>query len=282
MQAKPLLYAAGAILLWSSLATLGALTRDLPPFFVVGCSLLTGSLLSLHKIREWKVPVRTLLTGVYGLFGYHFALFFAFRHAPAVEVNLLNYLWPLLIVLLSPLFLPGTRLTPRHLAASLLGFGGAALIVGGTGEGFSGSMTGYALAVAAALIWSSFSLSLRRLPAFPSSAVGGFCLISGLLALLCHILVEPAAAPTPAQWINLIALGAGPMGLAFFLWDHALKHGDPRQIGTLSYVTPLLSTLLLLASGQGSLGSSGALAICMILGGAVLGTTGRSPTPQNA
>jgi drug/metabolite transporter (DMT)-like permease len=49
----------------------------------------------------------TLLLGVYGLFGYHFLLFLALRSAPPLEANLVNYLWPLLIVVLAPVLLPG-------------------------------------------------------------------------------------------------------------------------------------------------------------------------------
>jgi hypothetical protein len=64
--------------------------------------------------------VRHFLLGVAGLFGFHFLLFLALRLAPPVEANLVNYLWPLLIVVLTPLILPGWRLTPRHVTAALL------------------------------------------------------------------------------------------------------------------------------------------------------------------
>ncbi|KZE33935.1 permease [Crenobacter luteus] len=276
MLRNPIHAAAGAILLWASLATLGALTKTLPPFFVVGVSLCIGSLLALPRLKEWKVPAGTLAVGLYGLFGYHFLLFFAFRHAPAMEANLLNYLWPLLIVLLAPLLVPGTMLTRRHIVGGLLGFVGAGLIVSGGRLAFdSASAFGYGLAIAAALVWSTYSLLTKRLPPFPTGAVGGFCLLSGLLSLACHALFEPAVAPSAGQWASLVGLGVGPMGGAFFLWDRAMKDGDPRQIGALSYTTPMLSTLLLVASGEGRLTPLTGVAICLILGGALLGTVDR-------
>ncbi|UGA36690.1 DMT family transporter [Chromobacterium haemolyticum] len=245
-----------------------------PPFFVVGVCLLIGSLLSIRHCRDWKVPPRTLLVGIYGLFGYHFLLFFAFRHAPAMEANLLNYLWPLLIVMLAPILVPGTILHGRHILAGALGFSGAALIVSGGKLALSSNyLVGYLLAIGAAVVWSTFSLLTRRLlPSFPNSAVGGFCLLSGLLSLLCHALFEPNVAPSAGQWLALILLGIGPMGGAFFLWDRALKEGDPRQIGSLSYATPLLSTLLLISTGQGQLNAIAITAIVLILGGALLGS----------
>jgi drug/metabolite transporter (DMT)-like permease len=74
------------------------------------------------------------------------------------------------------------------------------------------------------------------------------------------------------DWMLLVVMGLGPLGAAFFLWDRALKLGDARQIGVLSYLTPLASTgLLLLVTGRGWTWSI-ALAAALIVGGAVLGT----------
>lgn len=273
MRQHPLFYALAAIVLWASLATLGASVAVLPPFFTVGVSLMVGSLCAIRHWRQWRVPPATLLLGVVGLFGYHFFLFVAFRLAPAVEANLLNYLWPLLIVLLSPVLLPGYHLNTRHILGALAGFVGAALVV--TGGKLSVDLTalpGYGCAALAALLWAGYSLLTKRVPAFPTAAIGGFCLLSGALSLACHALMEPAVQPSASQWLTLLLLGAGPMGLAFFLWDKALKLGDPRQIGALSYLTPLLSTLLLVASGRGQLGPTTGMAIALIVGGALAGT----------
>ena len=67
MTRHPLLYALAAIVLWASLATLGAAVSSLPPFFTVGVSLMIGSLCALTHWREWRVPPATLLLGVTGL-----------------------------------------------------------------------------------------------------------------------------------------------------------------------------------------------------------------------
>ena len=68
------------------------------------------------------------------------------------------------------------------------------------------------------------------------------------------------------------AMGLGPLGAAFFLWDKALKGGDARQIGILSYLTPLASTsLLMLVTGR-PLTASIALSAALIIGAAIVGT----------
>src|SRR6218665_81953 len=214
MQAN--LYALGAIALWASLASLGVALTHVPPFLLTGIALLIGSLPAwpfvLRDPAQWRIPVRTLALGVYGLFAYHFLLFIALRHAPPVETNLVCYLWPLLIVLLSPWLLPGVVLRAPHLLAALLGFAGAAIaITGGAIAGrqaLTGTLAwGYLPALAAAFIWASYSLLTRRVAAFPTTAIGLFALVSGLLSLLCHALLEPAAALQPRDWALLAMRG---------------------------------------------------------------------------
>lgn len=270
----PLLAAAGAIALWSTLAALGLALAHLPPFLLTGCALVIGAVPGILRWRQWRVPLPTLLLGIGGLFGFHFLLFLALRLAPPVEANLVNYLWPLLIVVLTPVLLPGWRLTWRHGLAALLGLAGAALAIGVTPTTLTARSTlGFALAAGSAAVWACYSLLCRRVPPFSSWAIGGFALASGVLALACHVLFEPPAVLRPGDFVKLIALGLGPMGAAFYLWDIAMKRGDPRVTGVLAYATPLLSTaLLLLLTGQ-PLTPALALSTLLIVGAAVLAVT---------
>ncbi|OPZ56742.1 MAG: Aromatic amino acid exporter YddG [Synergistetes bacterium ADurb.Bin520] len=276
MSGKTYALALGAIGVWSSLAFLGLHLAHVPPFLLVGLALVIGSGCSMHRLRDWRMPLKLLALGVYGLFGYHLCFFLALRWAPPVEANLMNYLWPLFTVLFSPWILPGYSLRPHHLMAAFLGLMGAALIVtGGSFVSFrSEFLPGYLLGGGAAFIWATYSLTTKRVGGFPNAAIGGFCFASGILSLLVHVLLEEPYMPTSADLPFLLALGLGPMGGAFFLWDGALRRGDPRIIGALAYLTPLLSTLLLTLSGQGEFTPVAGGAMGCILGGAFLGTWG--------
>ncbi len=271
--------ALAAILIWSTLALAGAGLQEVPPFILLAVAFTTSGLVALVRWRAWRVPLKVLAVGVAGIFGYHFLYFRAFAHAPAVEVNLINYLWPLLIVALSPLLLPGYRLGWRHILGALLGLSGAALIA--TGGHFSLQtryMTGYLLAGATALTWALYSLLTKRLPRFPTETVGVFCLLSGLLAWAGHFAtggsLDELVSLRPGVWLALILVGLGPMGAAFYFWDAALKRGDPRTIGSLAYLTPLLSTLNLIVFGGQHLTWVTGAAMLLIIGGAVTGSTG--------
>lgn len=121
-----------------------------------------------------------------------------------------------------------------------------------------------------------YSLLTRRVPPFPTVAVGLFGLVSGVLALLCHALLESPVALAPRDWALVAVMGLGPLGAAFFLWDAALKRGDPRQIGVLSYLTPVLSTLMLVATTGEPLRWSLAGAALLVTAGAVIASRVRS------
>lgn len=281
------LYALAAIALWAALAALGVALKHVPPFLLTGLALMIGSVLAwpfaLRERRLWRVAPRTLVLGTGTLFGYHFFLFLALRLAPAVEVNLVNYLWPLLIVVLAPLYLRGPRLGWRQALAAMLGFAGAAsAILGAQAPDQHHSATpqgmpvmGYLLALGSAFMWANYSLQTRRLEAkansFPTAAVGLFGLLAGLFSCLCHLLLEPAVTLHSTDWLLIAVMGLGPLGAAFFLWDLALKEGDAQQIGLLSYLTPLASTVLLLLVTGRALSWHVAVAAGLIIGAAMLG-----------
>ena len=280
------LLALGAIVLWATLAALGVSLSHVPAFLLTGLALIAGSLIALplsrFDLRQWRVPLPTLALGVYGLFGFHFLLFIALRHAPPVQANLVNYLWPLGIVVMAPLFLPGVSLTARHVLAALAGFAGAVLaILGGRADASAGAVWawGYVPALGSAFIWASYSLMTQRVRRFPTAAIGSFALASGLLSLLCHAWLEPTTTLSARDGFLIALLGLGPLGGAFFLWDAALKRGDARQIGVLSFLTPLLSTLTLLWMREETPSASVALGAVMIMGAAVVATFKGRPAP---
>lgn len=275
----------GAVLLWAALAFFTVGVGPVPPFQLLAMCFAMGGGLGLAWLA-WtgegaaalaRQPPAVWAVGIGGLFGYHFFYFTALRLAPPAQASLVAYLWPLLIVLLSGL-LPGERLRPLHVAGALMAFAGAALVVAGPGAAFAAEyLPGYAAAAACALIWSAYSLLSRRLGAAPTATVAVFCLATALLSLAAHLALETTVWPAgPAAWAALAALGLGPVGLAFYLWDVGVKHGDIQLLGTASYAAPLVSTLLLVATGHAAPTPGLILAALLITGGALLAARARS------
>ena len=273
------LVGAGAVFLWGSLAILTTLTGDVQPFQIVATAFFVAFLLALVKwiafgeslIAPFRQSIPAWAIGVGGLFGYHFLIFLALKISPPVQANLINYLWPLLIVLFSAL-LPGQTLRLRHVAGALVGFSGACLLVTGQSSLMPAPehIPGYAAALAGALVWASYSIASSRLTSVPTDAIGAFCLVAAILSTAAHLLFETSVAPSTGEWIALVCLGLGPAGGAFFLWDWGLKRGHVRALGGLAYTAPLSSTALLIIFGPAVLTGAIAIAAILIIGGAIL------------
>lgn len=264
-----------AIILWSLLALLTIYSAPMPPFqlnaitFAIGGGV--GVIWALRRgvgvLRA--VPLRSYAFGTAGLFGYHALYFTAFRIGPDASTGLIAYLWPLLIVLLSGL-LPGETLRARHIIGAVLGLCGAGLIV--TSSGSAGApMAALALAFLCALTWAGYSVASRSMRDVPTQAVAVFCLATAALSLAAHLAFETTVWPqTSIGWASVIALGIGPVGIAFFTWDIGMKRGDIQLLGTASYAAPLLSTLALIAAGITQPSLIIGLAAVLITAGAAL------------
>lgn len=268
-----------AILMWSLLAVLTVATGRIPAFQLLAMTFAIGACIGpftwIWRRGAWlalRQPFLVWLVGVGGLFGYHALYFLALRFAPPAEAGLLNYLWPLLIVLFSSL-LPNERLEPHHIFGASLGFAGTVILFnGGSGSQFNDShLPGFAAAFIAAFIWAGYSVLSRKLSEVPTDAVAGFCFVTAALAALTHFTFETTVGPeTLAQWFAIAALGIGPVGIAFFVWDIGMKRGDIRVLGAASYATPLLSTGFLIVAGFAKPTAMLAIAAALIAGGGLI------------
>lgn len=269
-----------SILLWGTLALMTRWTdAQIPPFQLLAMTFTLAWLLMQTRwwlrgesgLRFIRQPLPVWLLGIGGLFFYHLFYFIALANAPAAEAGLIAYLWPLLIVLLSAL-LPGEQLRVAHIVGALLAAGGSAMLLIKGEAGFSSEYTlGYVAAGACSLVWSSYSVLSRRHADVPTDTVGWFCAGTALLGLVCHLLFEQTVWPDrPIQWIGIVGLGLGPVGIAFLTWDIGVKKGNIQLLGTLAYAAPLISTLLLIAAGEAEATSRLLAACLLIVGGSTI------------
>ena len=247
-----------AVLLWGTLATLTTLKGGgIPPFqstaitFAVGGATIAGYAIASGRASA-MIPTRvSFLLGIYGLFVFHALYFAALKFAPPAEASLIASLWALLTVLLSGL-LPGMRLNLRQVAGAVMGFSAAAILVWdkiGLSSGYPEATLGFVFAFSCALVWATYSVASRMIAAVPSESVAPACFATALLAFACNAAFENWIAPSAAQWIAMVLLGLGPIGAAFMLWDIGMKHGNVAFLGVLGYVSPIISTGLLITLG---------------------------------
>lgn len=248
----------GAIILWSCLATLTIEAGRIPPFEMTGMTFGFGALLGLvvaiarGRVRclwpSWSV----LLIGVSGLLGDYVLYFGALQLAPAAQASLIIQLWPLMMVLLAAVLLK-ERLHLPHFVGLALGLLAVALLTISTTNGMVFELRffpGYAMAFGAATVWAWYSVISRRFADVPTETIASICFTAALLAGIVHWATEPTVLPeVPHQVFAIVAIGLGPAGGSFFLWDLGVKRGSVRMLAVLGLATPVLSMLMLVGTG---------------------------------
>src|SRR6185295_15868496 len=156
-----------AVLIWSFLSLLTVMSGEVPPFQLAAMAFAIGGALGAVPLvrgnaKVLRQPVAVWTLGIVGLFGYHALFFLALRLAPPAEAQLVNYLWPILIVLLAAL-LPDEQLRPHHAAGALIALAGTVLLFATRGVTFAQDyLSGFVAAFIAAFTWAIYSVLSRR------------------------------------------------------------------------------------------------------------------------
>lgn len=262
-----------AIFSWGSLGALGAMAATMPPYMVLGLCFAVAAFLGtifcfatgqrLAPLVSTEIVISTVL-----LLAYHLAYFEAFHHAQAVPVSLINYLWPAwLIVIGNVFFRMGSGLAGYVGAA--IGFAGVAVLIGDAVHLAHDHVLGYCLAMVGAIIWATYC-NLRRCGRH--EGVGSMVTICTLASVICFAIAlwaDERFVPTQQDMLVILALGIGPAGGSFFLWDYGLRVGNAPLLSILGYSAPVLSTLVMVISGMAELSWRVAVAVALITVGGV-------------
>ena len=202
------------------------------------------------KIQTSEWHVRWAL-GVIGLTGTMIFQYIAFDIGPITEVNIIAYSWPLIAALIM-IFGRTAENSKQLIILSLLGFGGVLLLIGGDKLGQQWqipSPLGVLFAVLSAVCMAAFSFGMTRTQSHADDV-----LLPGALVGLAIAAVWCLFGNTPwnlswTLWAGLY-LGVGPMGLGYLFWALAMQRDSSGKAALFGFLTPVLSTVLLLASGQ--------------------------------
>ncbi len=234
--------------------------------------LIQGKLKSLVSLtlKQWRY---LLLLGALNPFLYYVILFEAYDRLPGQVAMSLNYLWPVMLALLSVPILHHS-LGGRSLFAIVLSFIGAAIIAsrGNPAGWHSLDITGIVLALGSTLVWALYWLFSARLAI--DAAIKLFVgFVSGAVLSVIYTLVrDPVTVDFPQlPWLAIGYVGLFEMGVTFFIWLRALQLADSAAaIGNLIYLTPFLSLMLLSVFTAETIHISTLLGLSIIISGILL------------
>jgi drug/metabolite transporter (DMT)-like permease len=272
-----------APMLWATFPSLSIGVGKIPPFQLMSITFGISFVMSLalwkfqgkNPLQVLKQPFKFWLLGIFGIFGFNAIYVSCLKIGPAAELFLIISTWPIVTIILDSLVLKA-RLRIWHIIGMLSAFLGVVLIVlhNDSADFNTEYFWRYAAAFCGALIWASYSILNRKIKGMPGDLVGGFCGAGCILAFICHSLFEQTAAISMEQVPFFIAMGIGPVGIAYYAWSYGTKYGDMRSLSILSFIGTFISISLMILFGYAKFSPTIAAASVLIIGGAAVGSMG--------
>jgi drug/metabolite transporter (DMT)-like permease len=259
------------VAMWSITTVMFAYIHSVPPMQVSALIFFFGwvtmTIFQLARGEDiasyWKRPAKDYLFWLSTAGFYTVLITIALRTTPVFEANILNYLWPVLLIVFAAT-INKEKVTPVQYLGGFIGFAGAITVfLPANGQAaFADFQLGHALSLFSAAIWAFYSAVAKRVT-YPVGFLGPVFLVYALIAAALHFAFEKTVMPDNLEWIIVLILGFGR--ISYVMWDYGMKHGDVILLASLSYFLPLITSFLLWALGFGPHGPMMALGAVMII-----------------
>lgn len=273
-----------AILLWSSIVGLiRSVSEHLGPtggaamMYSVASAFL---LLSVGWVKPSQFPRRYLAWGSLLFVVYELCLALSIGHASsarqAIEVGMVNYLWPVFTIVAAILF-NGQRSNWLVVPGFALSIAGICWVLGGE-QGFDAAgmlanvrdnPLSYGLAFAGALVWAAYCALTARI-ANGKNGVTLFFILVSLTLWTKYALQGGGRMDFSVDAVLYLVLAAAAMGFGYGAWNIGILHGNVTLLAAASYFVPVLSAALSSALLRTPLSWAFWQGAAMVCGGAVL------------
>ncbi len=249
----------GALTMWTVEPLLISEVNSLPIFEVLAIIFFSSFLLTAFRLtrkKRWhtvlKQPGFVWLAGLTGICLSDFAYIYGAQYAPIAHVDLIDYLWPCLVVAFTSM-LPKERFSAQHIIGAVLGLVGITVLVSNevSQNGFNFNYCiGYLLALFGALLWGGYSAFSRYNKHLPTEMIGMYCGLGGVLCLLLHLKFETFVMPTMTEGSLAVLTGISGAGIAYQLWDYGVKFGNVYLLSSITYIARIIAMALLVMFGK--------------------------------
>jgi drug/metabolite transporter (DMT)-like permease len=255
---NPYLLMSIIVLLWSSFATVSklVLNTSIDSFqlqffiFLIAIVLMSFRVFNKTVISAFrKLSAKDyLMLCLYALPSYAYYLLYtlSLKLIPATEASMLNYLFPIMIVLLAVPIL-GEKLSLIKTAAGVLGLAGTIVILtgGNLTEIRISNVQGDLFALGAAVSWGLFSTLGKRNQLDPTVSNFVYVGVSFILSTITLFFFSKPVMPHTSEWIGLAWLSVSSIVLNYYLWFKVLKICSSALVASLSFITPFFTLILI-------------------------------------
>lgn len=278
-----------AVTLWGALPVIREQAAAVPPLQTAAIALICAAVVETlrvamlcpnagHRVRGASMGPRDGALLSVSLVGAIAFYFLGLAKAPATQVTLITYVWPLIFVAATELQTHG-RLRPMVVLGALIAFAGAAVLIArDLASGLAlAYVLGYAAGVASGVCWVVYSMTLRRRTDLGQEAFPTVFAAGAVLAAVLHLGVETTLWPLSTKALAVCAaIGIGPYGLAFIAWANGIRNGPPRIVGNMAYGVPVITAGLLIALGMAEPTWHVVVGGLTVIAGVAFGNAGRT------
>ena len=247
-----------AIILWSAIVGLiKSVSEGFGPIGGAALIYTCSAILLLFSVGFPKLrtfPRRYLIIGsiLFVCYELCLSLSLGFTHngRQAIEVGMVNYLWPSMTIVLA-IIVNKQRTSPLIIPGVLLAVAGICRVLGGD-QGFSFSEMAnnvmdnplsYGLAFSGAIIWAIYCVVTKKI-ANGSNGITLFFILTALTLWIKFLIApQPPFILSAQAWISL-ALAAMAMGFGYAAWNVGILHGNVTVLAAASYFIPIISSIL--------------------------------------
>jgi len=280
---KNYMYALSTVCIWSTSATLGkSLLLSIPKFQVMSVSSIFAVIFllimsvndgSVRQIKNYKLKdyLRMIVLGFLGVFIYYSLYYYGLSQLTSQEACIINYLWPMMLVVFSILILR-EKLTLKKILAMAMSFSGVIVMTTGGSDIANGNrMFGILCCVAAAACYGLYSVLNKKWNMNPNITMFVMWLTTMVSSFVMGQLTEKWEPIQGVQWIGILWFGAVINGVGYLFWARALEGvRDSSVIANLAYLIPFLSIVVSAVFLQESIHVSSMLALVLIISGILL------------
>ena len=212
--------------------------------FLLIVNIKNGSIRLMKNYSAKDYGIMSVL-GFIGLFMYSALYYYGLIHLTSQEACIVNYLWPIMLVIFSCIILK-EKLTPIKIMAMICSFLGIVILSAGSNSASGGNnMLGIASCIIAAACYGLFSVLNKKYDYNQNIAMMIIWIVVAICAFVLGIFTEEWVAIKGSAWIGMIWLGVFIDAIAYLLWSLALKEStNTAVVANLAFLTPFLSLII--------------------------------------
>lgn len=280
---KNYIYAFTTVLIWSTMAaTVKKILFDIPNLealsissyfafiFLLFINIKTGTIKEMRQLSVKDYGVMSGL-GFIGLFVYSALYYYGLAQLSSQEACILNYLWPIMLVVFSCIILK-ERMTLMKGLAMVCSFAGIVILsTGDIGAANGNTALGIVSCVIAAACYGLFSVLNKRADYNQNISMMVIWLVVAVCSMVLGLLTENWVPIRGIQWLGILWLGVVIDAVAYLLWALALKGTEnTAKIANLAFLTPFLSLVVSAVFLKEKIQLRAIIALIFIIGGILL------------